>query len=108
MWLPIDNQYSVSDDGLVMNHRTGKILKPEDDRRGYERVSMWGRHQKVHRLVAKRFFPAPTCRHEAIVVDHIDRDRMNNNANNLRWVSHRENSRNTVRRTISSLQPSDP
>lgn len=92
MWLAIDNQYSVSDDGLVMNHRTGRILRPEDDRRGYERVSLWGRHQKVHRLVAQRFLPAPTC--SAVVVDHIDRNRMNNNVCNLRWVSHRENSRN--------------
>lgn len=92
MWLAIDNQYSVSDDGLVMNHRTGRILRPEDDRRGYERVSLWGRHQKVHRLVAQRFLPAPTC--SAVVVDHIDTDRKNNDVSNLRWVSHRENSLN--------------
>jgi hypothetical protein len=103
MWLAIDNQYSVSDDGLVMNHRTGRILRPEDDRRGYERVSLWGRHQKVHRLVAQRFLPAPTD--ENVVVDHIDRNRMNNNVSNLRWVSHRENSRN---RSTSSSVPSGP
>ena len=106
MWIPIDHQYSVSDDGLVMNHRTGKILRPEDDRRGYERVSLWGRHQKVHRLVAKRFLPAPTC--EAVVVDHMDTDRKNNNVSNLRWVSYSENSRNRKDRTTSFLRPSDP
>ena len=92
MWLPIDNQYSVSDDGHVMNTRTARILRPEDDRRGYERVSLYGRHQKIHRLVAARFLPAPT--EEGLLVDHIDTDRKNNNVTNLRWVSHRVNSLN--------------
>jgi hypothetical protein len=101
MWLPIDNQYSVSDDGHVMNTRTARILRPEDDRRGYERVSLYGRHQKIHRLVAARFLPAPT--EEGLLVDHIDRNRMNNNVTNLRWVNCSENSKN--RTPISSLPP---
>lgn len=68
-----------------MNHLTGKILKNHDDRRGYYRVDICGKHKKVHRVVAERFLPAPTA--EGLVIDHIDRNRKNNNASNLRWVT---------------------
>jgi len=85
MWLAINERYSVSDDGFVMNLLTGKILKNHDDRRGYDRVDIGGKHRKVHRLVAERFLPAPT--QEGLVVDHIDRNKRNNNASNLRWVT---------------------
>ena len=91
-WLPLDQKYSVSDDGFVMNNVTGRILVPQDDRRGYYRVDIGGRHRKVHRLVADRFLPCPT--EEGLVVDHIDRNRLNNCASNLRWVSIAENNRN--------------
>jgi hypothetical protein len=91
-WLTLNHQYSVSDEGLVMNHLTGKILKCYDDRRGYDRVDIFGKHKKVHRLVAERFLPAPT--EEGLVIDHIDHNRRNNNASNLRWVSISVNNRN--------------
>jgi len=37
----------------------------------------------VHRLVAQAFLPNP---HNLPEVDHIDHNRLNNNADNLRWV----------------------
>jgi hypothetical protein len=92
MWLALNDMYSVSDDGFVMNHLTGKILVLQDDRRGYYRVDIKGRHRKVHQLIASRFLPAPT--EEDLVIDHIDRDRRNNNAGNLRWVSRSVNNSN--------------
>jgi hypothetical protein len=45
----------------------------------------------VHRLVAKAFIPNP-FNHP--LVDHIDNNTLNNNVNNLRWVSHQENALN--------------
>jgi len=92
MWLALNDMYSVSDDGFVMNHLTGKILKLQDDRRGYYRVDIFGKHRKVHQLIAERFLPAPT--EENLVIDHIDRNRRNNTASNLRWVSRKVNSQN--------------
>lgn len=91
-WLPLNDKYSVSEDGYVMNNATGHILRPCDDRRGYYRVDLLGKHKKVHRLVAERFLPAPT--EDNLVVDHIDRNRKNNCASNLRYVSIAENNRN--------------
>ena len=45
----------------------------------------------VHRLVAQAFIPNPKEKQQ---VDHIDGDRFNNNATNLRWVDAAENSNN--------------
>lgn len=98
MWLPIDSHYQVSDDGLVMNSVTGKILKPSDDGRGYHRIDINGKHNKLHRLVASRFLPAPT--EEKMIIDHIDRNRLNNCASNLRWCSQSVNNKNRTPRII--------
>ena len=46
---------------------------------------------RVHRLVALAFLP--TIEGKAFV-DHIDRDKLNNNLSNLRWVTRSENHRN--------------
>jgi len=95
LWLPYDEKYSVSDEGYVMNRRNGRILALQDDRRGYARIDLHGKHRKVHRLVAERFLPAPVaCETHTLVVDHIDRNRLNNHASNLRWVSIRVNNQN--------------
>ena len=45
----------------------------------------------VHRLVAKAFIPNPLSLRD---VDHIDGNKSNNRVENLRWVSHKENSNN--------------
>jgi hypothetical protein len=95
MWLSLNNGYSVSKDGYVMNERSGRILSPQDDRRGYARVDLHGKHKKIHYLVASRWLPAPT--EEGLVIDHIDGNRLNNDAANLRWCSQSVNMRNTVK-----------
>ena len=44
-----------------------------------------------HRLIAQHFIPNPDNLPD---VDHIDRNKLNNSLNNLRWVSHSENLKN--------------
>lgn len=49
----------------------------------------------IHRLVAKAFLPNPdNCKE----VDHIDGNPSNNNIGNLRWVSHKQNMDNPIRK----------
>jgi len=82
MWLPIDDVYCVSIDGQVK--KNGKIMKGAFDSLGYRQVSQYGRLTLIHRLVAARFLPSPPGEgtHQ---LDHIDRDKSNNHASNLRW-----------------------
>lgn len=108
-WLPapgFEGYYSVSNFGRVKSHsrftRTcggarrwheGVILAGAKDPDGYPRVMFRidGKHhtRAIHRLVCEVFNGPPNILHTE--VHHIDRDRGNARADNLRWVSHTEN-----------------
>lgn len=91
-WRQIENtNYSVSNFGNVKNNKSGKILKPEKTKKGYLRVEIGGKHKRIHRLVASAFFPNPE---NFPCVDHKDRNRQNNNYDNLRWCSYATNNLN--------------
>ena len=79
-----------------------RILKGRKDTKGYLRVVLYKDQTpkgfKVHRLVAVAFIPNPENKPE---VDHINRDKIDNSVNNLRWVSHKENMNNSL--TIAFL-----
>ena len=98
-WLQCAPNYEVSDLGQVRNIKTQRILKPW--RKGnYHGCNIIGFAKKpkvyIHHVVARTFLPAPTDKCE---IDHIDRNRYNNAASNLRWVSSSENQRNKNPRT---------
>lgn len=93
--------YQVSNMGRVksLNYkRTGKekILKPHKDK-GYLRVILFKDGQqklfRVHRLVALHFVEGYF---EGAEVDHINCVRDDNRANNLRFVTSKENSNNSL------------
>ena len=85
-----NGRYEVSNFGNVRNSK-GKILKQSISRNGYKRISLFKNGYKfmlVHRLVAIAFVDNPESKP---CVNHIDNDRANNFAENLEWVTHKEN-----------------
>ena len=98
MWLPINEQYEVSLEGQVRNSKTGKVLVLYDNtpNGGYIQLRIGGSYNnklcRVHKLVSQAFLPSPT--EPNCVIDHIDGNRQNNHASNLRWVSVTENNIN--------------
>lgn len=88
---------------LVMNngglqHKHERILKPHIDR-GYKSVVLCkdGKTypRAVHRLVAIAFIPNLDNKPN---VDHIDTNPSNNNVENLKWVTQKENALNPLTR----------
>lgn len=89
----IDDTYEIMIDGTVINRNTGRVLKTCLVGSGYKALRLGvGRKFYIHNLVANAFLPAPT--EEGLVIDHIDRNKLNNHASNLRWVSKSINSIN--------------
>ncbi len=99
-----ENLYEVSNDGNIRsiarvivrsNGRQHTIkqttLKPAIDKCGYKRVALMKngslKTRKVHRLVAENF----QIRTPKTEVNHIDGNKLNNNAANLEWVTRSQN-----------------
>lgn len=97
IWLPIrgyEGLYAVSNLGHVKSLRRNIVLKLMDSGNGYFKVSLskCGKVQQfwVHRLVADAFVPNPDS---LPVVDHLDGNKRNNDAENLDWCTSGDNSR---------------
>jgi hypothetical protein len=80
--------YSVSNLGNVRNNKTGRILAKSPHKSGYIQVQLFKDStrtiRKIHRLVAEAFLEGFN---PEMYIDHIDRDKLNNNVSNLRMVN---------------------
>ena len=79
----------------IRNKKTQRILAEHDNGKGYLRVAL-SENKKVkfyykHKLIAEQFIPNPNNLPEA---DHIDKCRLNNHIENLRWVTQSQNQKN--------------
>lgn len=91
-----ETNYSISNEGKVFNDKTGRELKGTvSGNKEYREIQLYinGKPKtfKLHRLVALTFCENPNGYK---IVDHIDRNKMNNKASNLRWVTVSDNNNN--------------
>lgn len=86
-----DEKYEVSSLGNVRNKKTGRILKPVV-KGGYLGVGLSNiiekKNFRVHQLVCKAFIPNIQNKPQ---INHKDKNKANNNVNNLEWVTAKEN-----------------
>lgn len=99
MWVNYNETYKVSDDGQVMNRLSGKILAGCLDAYGYRIVKINQKNMKVHRLVGLCFLPRIDL--PKLEIDHINRDKSDNTASNLRWCDRAINTQNNNRKHLT-------
>ena len=96
------NRYSISNYGNIKSIRfPNRLLKHDIDKYGYATVRLQDKDtptkQKmfVHRLVASVFLLNPN---NNPTVDHINRNKLDNHVDNLRWASRSEQAQNREQR----------
>jgi len=87
-----EGKYQVSNTGKIISVKYNKTNKPKElkqklNKYGYYEVTL-SKYNKtkvflVHKLVAKAFIPNPK---KCESVTHIDNNKINNYANNLKWI----------------------
>lgn len=97
LWKPVKdfNHYLVSSDGRVYNTITGRFVGNRRNDYMIVSLSFNGVYttKGVHQLVAEAFCEKPNT-DDFLEVDHINRDPLDNRAENLRWVTRSENCKN--------------
>ena len=89
--------YKIEKDGMIINVHTKRVISVcVNNHTGYKTVSLWKDNKQkrntIHRLLAEHFIPNIDNKP---YVDHIDRNKLNNDLSNLRWVNGTENNLNS-------------
>lgn len=99
MWVKIFDKYELSDEGVIRNATTGRVIKQFLGKDGYFRTQIAGKTRLVHRLVALEFVP---CEVGKDFVNHKDGNKQNNKATNLEWCTRSENMKHAYDHNLKS------
>ena len=91
------DDYTITEDGRVFNKRWNRYIKPQKNSKGYLRVGIVGKLRFVHRLVAEKYVPNPLGLPQ---VNHKDGNKLNNRADNLEWVTNKQNRQHAVKNDL--------
>ena len=100
------SNYSISTSGEIFSHKRcgckGGKLNPSSGPHGYQRVTLCKNgkvyFKSIHRLVLETFVgPCP----KGMEACHNDGNPANNQLNNLRWDTHKENGKDMIRHETS-------
>ena len=89
------DKYKINTNGVIKNKTTNREVKQFIHRQsGHLKVSLYVNGKSivkaVHRLLAETFIPNPQNKN---VVHHIDENKLNNELNNLMWITAEEHGR---------------
>jgi hypothetical protein len=86
------NNYYVTNDGKIYSTKSKRFIKLRTDSAGYKMIALYDGIRKadllVHRIVAIQFIENPENKP---VVNHINKNKSDNNVDNLEWATHSEN-----------------
>lgn len=114
---PDNKSIAINVNGIVINAKTGDVLKTFLDKKGrflvniskkLNPVTNKAQNAKLHRILARTFIGRPS-RHKhtsfsKLEVNHIDGNRLNNSISNLEWVTGKEN---IIHSHLMNLHPND-
>lgn len=85
------NLYKINKKGQIWSCRYNKIMKTHISKDGYLKIKVHKNHCSIHRLLGIQYIPNPL---NLLEIDHIDRNKLNNSLENLRWVDRITNANN--------------
>lgn len=111
-WIPgFEGKYKVSslgyvlrvdyvyyrEDGVKQTKKQKKLGGSKLTPKGYMRVRLDGKTKFIHQIIAENFIPNPNNLPQ---INHIDGNKLNNNSNNLEWVTNQENRDHAVKNRL--------
>jgi hypothetical protein len=88
------SKYKITKDGKIWSISRNRFLNIKITN-GYENITLCDKTYSIHRLVALTFIKVPekynNFNTDDLIVNHIDCNKLNNNLNNLEWLTQKEN-----------------